>query len=450
MDGESFGRYRLQELLGRGGMGEVWRAYDTATNRVVALKLLPAHLADDDTFVRRFRREAEAAAQLNNAHVIPIHSYGEIDGRLYVDMRLIEGRDLAEVLSAGPLEPERAVRIIAEAARALHAAHKIGLVHRDVKPSNLLLDEDDFAYLIDFGIARGTDQTKLTDTGATIGTWAYMAPERFSAGEVDARADIYALACVLYECLTGNPPFPGETVESQVAAHLSSSPPRPSKARPGLSERFDSVVQKGMAKDPEKRYATTVELAREAGDAATAPLPIQPPTQLAPHHGHAAAASSPTHSVLVVALSASVVVALVVFLLGYFAFSKRPSPQTNHPTSSSGTPTMTSSQATLTTSVATTTTASIEIGNTINYGSMGTTADLDCESGKSLNVGGSNNTLTVKGTCSKVSIGGADNKITFDTIDKEIDVVGFNNTVTYKNGNPKVENLGEGNTINTG
>jgi serine/threonine-protein kinase len=177
VEGTPFGRYRLIEMLGRGGMGEVWRAHDTATNnRTVAIKLLPPLLAQDDTFVQRFRREADAAARLNNPHIIPIHNYGEIDGRLYVDMRLIEGRDLQEVLAEGPMEPGRAVRIIEKVAKALHAAHKIGLVHRDVKPSNILLDEDDFAYLIDFGIARAADQTGLTGTGAIIGSWPYNVP----------------------------------------------------------------------------------------------------------------------------------------------------------------------------------------------------------------------------------------------------------------------------------
>ena len=204
VEGTPFGRYRLVELLGRGGMGEVWRAHDTVTNRTVAIKLLPPHLADDDTFVQRFRREAEAAARLNNPHIIPIHNYGEIDGRLYVDMRLIEGRDLQAVLADGPLEPGRAVRIVEQVAKALHAAHKVGLVHRDVKPSNILVDEDDFAYLIDFGIARGADETRLTGTGSHDRQLAYMAPERLQAGQVDARSDIYALACVLYECLTGS------------------------------------------------------------------------------------------------------------------------------------------------------------------------------------------------------------------------------------------------------
>ena len=200
-EGTPFGRYRLIELLGRGGMGEVWRAHDTDTDRIVAIKVLPAHLSEDEEFQRRFRREAHAAARLNSPHVIPIHHYGEIDGRLYVDMRLIEGRDLATVLADGPLEPARAVRIIDQVAKALHAAHEVGLLHRDIKPSNILLDDDDFAYLIDFGIARAADETRMTKSGNTIGTFAIHRTR--AAGQPrteDARADIYSLACVLYEC----------------------------------------------------------------------------------------------------------------------------------------------------------------------------------------------------------------------------------------------------------
>src|ERR1700758_1674233 len=193
MDGTPFGRYRLMDLLGRGGMGEVWRAYDTSTNRTVAIKLLPPHLAQDDMFVKRFRREAEAAARLNSPHIIPIHDYGEIDGRLFVNMRLIEGRNLQSVLAEGPLEPARAVHIIEQVAKALHAAHRVGLIHRDIKPSNILLDDEDFAYLIDFGIARTADETRMTKSGHTIGTFQYIAPERLDTGIEDARADIYSL-----------------------------------------------------------------------------------------------------------------------------------------------------------------------------------------------------------------------------------------------------------------
>jgi serine/threonine-protein kinase len=270
MQGTPFGQYRLISLIGRGGMGEVWRAYDTVTDRVVALKVLPANFAEDDTYQHRFRREAHAAAQLNEPHVVPIHTYGEIDGRLFVDMRLIEGRDLGTVLAAGPLAISRAVHIIEQVAQAVHAAHKVGLVHRDIKPSNILLDENDFAYLIDFGIAQAVGDTALTKTGGVIGTLSYMAPERFSTGQADARSDIYALACVLYECLTGRAPFPGDSLEQQLAGHLASPPPRPSNA--GAPTGFDPVIATGMAKNPAQRYPSTVELARAARDATTIPF----------------------------------------------------------------------------------------------------------------------------------------------------------------------------------
>jgi serine/threonine-protein kinase len=292
MQGSPFGRYRLLHLLGRGGMGEVWRAHDTETGRVVALKLLPQNLADDKLFQERFRREAYAAAALNEPHVIPIHHFGEIEGRLYVDMRLVEGRDLHAMLGDGPLDPARAVMIVEQVATALAAAHQIGLVHRDVKPSNVLVAQFDFAYLIDFGIARTADQTGLTSTGSTIGTWAYMAPERLGTGTADPRSDVYALACVLYECLTGRRPFPGETVEQQVSGHLTMPPPLPSITQQGVSQAFDGVIARGMAKDVGQRYQTTLELAAAARAALTAAIPQgtvtatpDVPTQFAPTAG---------------------------------------------------------------------------------------------------------------------------------------------------------------------
>lgn len=273
MKGTPFGRYELVELLGRGGMGEVWKAFDSATQRVVAVKVLPPQLAADPVFEQRFRREAYAAAGLNDPHVVPIHNFGEIEGRLYVDMRLIDGQDLEHILTRGPLDPMRAVKIIEQISSALNAAHRVGLVHRDVKPSNILLAEDDFAYLIDFGIARGTGETGLTGTGNVVGTWPYMAPERFTTGQIDTRSDIYALACVLYECLTASRPFPGDSVEQQIAGHLTTPPPRPSITRPGVSPQLDAVIARGMAKDPDERYGTTVELARAARTAVTAVIP---------------------------------------------------------------------------------------------------------------------------------------------------------------------------------
>jgi serine/threonine-protein kinase len=279
VDGTPFGRYRLLSLVGEGGMGEVWRAHDTVTDRVVAIKVLALNLSKDEEFQRRFRREAQAAARLETPHVVPIYDYGEIDGRLFVCMRLIKGRDLAAVLVGGPLEPARAVRIIGQVAEALHAAHGMGLIHRDIKPSNILLDDRDFAYLIDFGIARVADDTRLTQTGNTIGTFAYIAPERLDLkGQEDARVDIYSLACVLYECLTGQPPFASDAMPRLMMAHLHSPPPRPSIARSDVPAQIDEVIATGMAKDPDLRYATTVELADAARDAITVPIPRATPS----------------------------------------------------------------------------------------------------------------------------------------------------------------------------
>ena len=263
VEGTPFGRYRLQRLIGRGGMGEVWRAYDTETERDVALKLLPAQFAHDEEFIGRFRREARVAAGLNNPNVVPIHHFGEIGGTLYVDMQVIAGRDLQALLAAGPLPAGRAVRIVEQVASALRAAHAAGLVHRDVKPSNVLITADDFAYLIDFGLARSSEDDGLTVTGHTVGTFAYMAPERYEGGQVDARTDVYSLACVLYQCLTGRRPFAGSGAQ-QMMAHLTTPPPRPSDLMPQLPRGFDEVIARGMAKDVRARYQRIEEFANAA------------------------------------------------------------------------------------------------------------------------------------------------------------------------------------------
>lgn len=273
MNATPFGHYRLQKLIGEGGMGEVYQAFDTKTDRVVALKVLPHHMALDEIFQARFRRESQAAAGINDPHVVPIHGFGEIDGRLYLDMRLIEGRNLGTILSETdkPLDAAFAVSIVEQVAHALDAAHQDNLIHRDIKPSNILITARDFVYLIDFGLARTAGEQGLTTAGSTLGTLAYMAPERFEGGEVDARSDIYALTCVLYECLTGTRPYPADSLEQQIAGHVISPLPRPSDSDPRLAA-FDAVIDKGMAKNPAKRYQSAGELAAAARRALNAPV----------------------------------------------------------------------------------------------------------------------------------------------------------------------------------
>ncbi len=274
------GNYQLDHLLGVGGMGEVYHAYDSHRDRYVALKLLPEAFSGDQEYLRRFQRESHVAARLREPHVIPIHDFGEIDGRLFIDMRLVDGVDIHVLLDeGGPIAPQRAINLLSQVAQALDAAHADGLVHRDIKPSNILVTASDFVYVVDFGIARamGGRQTSLTITGATVGTLDYMAPERFIGHAVDGRADIYSLACVLYECLTATPPFDGKDLPSLMYAHLNSSPPQVSSLIEGVPPALDAVIARGMAKDPADRFLTAGTLMAAAQEAllAKAPAPAR-------------------------------------------------------------------------------------------------------------------------------------------------------------------------------
>ncbi|OLL72670.1 serine/threonine protein kinase [Pseudonocardia sp. Ae168_Ps1] len=284
--GTVFGDFEIRGRLGAGGMGEVFRAFDHRHGGEVALKVLSAHLAGDRVTVERFRREARAAFELRDPHVVPVHGYGESDGRLYLSMRLIDGEDLARLLARrAPLPAARAAGIVRQAAHALDAAHAAGLVHRDVKPANLLVVEarDDFTYLVDFGIARvvgpePTAPTALTATGATVGTLGYLAPERLRSSDaaVDGRADVYSLTCVLFEMLTGRQPFPGTDPAAVLSAHLVTPPPRVTALRPDLAPGWDEVVARGMAKDPGDRPATAGALAAQV-QALVEAAPVAPP-----------------------------------------------------------------------------------------------------------------------------------------------------------------------------
>lgn len=294
--GRMFGHYKIIGLIGRGGMGEVYEAQDTRKGRTVALKILPEQYSQDERFRARFQRESRAAAILQEQHVIPIHDWGEIDGNLYIDMRLVQGKTLHELLADGPLEPARAVHIISEVGAALDAAHAAGLIHRDVKPQNVIVTTSDFPYLVDFGIAEATGEVGLTMTGMNIGTLHYMAPERFGDADATPAVDVYALTCVLYETLTGDTPFPAGSMERTLAAHLTSAPPRPSALNPRVPTSMDAVIARGMAKDPLARYPSASAL----GEAAKAALesggsghPSRPPYEPFPSSPPTAYASVP-------------------------------------------------------------------------------------------------------------------------------------------------------------
>ena len=285
--GSRFGKYELTALLGSGGMGEVYEAHDDDRDRTVALKILRDQYAEDEGFRARFLRESHAAANLHEPHVVPIHDWGEIDGNLYIDMRLVRGETLHDLLSAGPLEPHRAVAIVEQIAAALDAAHAQGLIHRDIKPQNIIVTDADFAYLLDFGIAQAQGDSGLTQAGMQIGSFGYMAPERFGDVPCSPAADIYSLACVLYEALTGDAPFPTNSYEQLIAAHLSAPPPRATVVNNHIPTSLDAVIARGMAKEPDDRYGSANALARAAWRALqTSPeeaIAASANTMLAPH-----------------------------------------------------------------------------------------------------------------------------------------------------------------------
>ena len=267
--GTDFVGYRIEEPIGRGGMGVVYRAIDLRLKRPVALKLIAPSLALDPRFRERFARETELVMSLEHPNVIPIYDAGDVDGRLYLAMRLVDGTDLGSLLQVeGALAPARAVAVCTQIASALDAAHARGLVHRDVKPSNVLLDSTEHVYLADFGLTRRLDDPS-SDAGEerSVGTPAYIAPEQLEGEPVDGRADVYSLGCLLYECLTGETVFPRASRLAVAWAHLEEEPPRPSRRRPGLPAALDDVIVRAMAKEPGRRYPTCAALVSAAEEA---------------------------------------------------------------------------------------------------------------------------------------------------------------------------------------
>jgi YVTN family beta-propeller protein len=285
------GSYVLGEVVGRGGMGVVYRATHVHLGREVALKLLAPQLSGNDEFRHRFLRESRLAASIEHPNVITVYDAGDFNGTLYIAMRYVEGIDLAQLLrEKGPLEPLAAVSLLDQVAAALDAAHERGLVHRDVKPANVMIASGR-CYLTDFGLtkqaAAGATTLALTRTGSFLGTLNYAAPEQIEGREITAQTDIYALGCVLHECLTGSPPFTKDSEVALLYAHLSEPPPPPSQLRSDLPVAIDPVVAKALAKKPEERYRTCGELMSAARAALTegagqaAAQPPAPPTAAA-------------------------------------------------------------------------------------------------------------------------------------------------------------------------
>jgi serine/threonine protein kinase len=262
--------FRIESVLGRGGMSVVYIAEQVRLGRKVALKVLTTELAWDEQFRERFVRESHIAATIDHPNIIPIYDAGEADGLLYIAMRFVRGPDLKEILKRGQLGVGRTIFLIEQLSSALDAAHAHALVHRDVKPGNILLEEStDHVYLTDFGVAKQTTARGLTSTGHFLGTVEYASPEQIEGGTVDARTDVYALGCVLYECLTGAPPYSHGTEHAVLHAHLVDPPPSVTRVRPDLPQAFDGVIATAMAKIADDRFSSCGELAHAARNAAS-------------------------------------------------------------------------------------------------------------------------------------------------------------------------------------
>jgi hypothetical protein len=263
-----FAGYRVEGLLGRGGMGVVYRAEHPRLGASIALKVMDPQLATDEVFRERFLREARAAARIGHPNIVPIYDAGEWNGDLYMAMRLIEGEDLKSLLrKGGPLSVEQTHEIGMQVASALDAAHRSGLIHRDVKPGNILIEvgrepgSGFTAYLADLGLTKHLESRMgLTQSGQMVGTIYYAAPEQITDGQVDGRADIYSLACVLFECLTGSPPYVRDNEAAVIWAHLNDEVPRPTSVNPSLPRGVDDALAKGMARSPDDRFPTARKL----------------------------------------------------------------------------------------------------------------------------------------------------------------------------------------------
>jgi serine/threonine-protein kinase len=255
------GRYRVEQELGRGGMAKVYRGQDTVLGRTVAIKILAPHFADDQDFVHRFRREAQAAARISNQNLVSVFDTGSDDGVHFIVMEYVEGRTLADLIAGGGrILPDRAIEIAIDVCRALEAAHAQGVIHRDIKPGNIMLDEKGHVKVTDFGIARVTSTAEtIAQTAAVLGTASYLSPEQAQGQPVDGRSDLYSLGCVLFETVTGRPPFLGDSPVAVASKHVLEQPTPPSRLNPDVSPDLDAVILRALAKNPANRYQTAEE-----------------------------------------------------------------------------------------------------------------------------------------------------------------------------------------------
>jgi serine/threonine-protein kinase len=258
------GRYDLEELVGSGGMSSVYRAHDRLLERTVALKILHEQFGRDDAYVERFRREARAVAQLAHPNIVTVIDRGEQDGRQFIVFEYVDGMNLKELMAQeGPVSPREAIELALQVARGLSFAHENGLVHRDVKPQNVLLDGDGRAKVTDFGIAHAVDVDGMTITGTVMGTSNYIAPEQARGQAVDEQTDVYSLGCVIYELLAGEVPFEGDNFVAVAMQHVNDPAPSVRDVRPDVPPRLDWAVQTAMAKDHDERFDSMAEFAAE-------------------------------------------------------------------------------------------------------------------------------------------------------------------------------------------